>query len=83
MKSGNKWVLNGTKLFICDGGQADIALVLAQSDKSKGPKGLGIFAVERGTPGFSSKDLIGKSAWRAGNLAGISLRLMIRCMIGV
>ena len=71
VKSGNKWVLNGTKLFICDGGVADVALVLAQTDKSKGPKGLGIFAVERGTPGFSSKDLEGKSCWRAGNLADL------------
>jgi butyryl-CoA dehydrogenase len=71
VKSGNKWIINGTKLFICDGGKADIALVLAQTDKSKGPKGLGIFAVERGTPGFSSKDLVGKLCWRAGNLADL------------
>jgi butyryl-CoA dehydrogenase len=71
VKRGNKWVINGTKLFITDGGKADIALVLAQADKSKGPKGLGIFAVERGTPGFSSKDLVGKLAWRAGNLADL------------
>jgi len=71
VKSGNKWIINGTKLFICDGGKADVALVLAQTDKSKGPKGLGIFAVERGTPGFSSKDLVGKLCWRAGNLADL------------
>jgi alkylation response protein AidB-like acyl-CoA dehydrogenase len=71
VKSGNKWILNGTKLFITDGGKADVALVLAQTDKSKGPKGLSIFAVERGTPGFSSKDLRGKLAFRAGNLADL------------
>jgi alkylation response protein AidB-like acyl-CoA dehydrogenase len=71
VKSGNKWIINGTKLFITDGGKADMALVLAQTDKSKGPKGLGIFAVQRGTPGFSSKDLVGKLAWRAGNLADL------------
>lgn len=71
VKSGSKWIINGTKLFITDGGKADIALVLAQTDKSKGPKGLGIFAVERGTPGFSSKDLVGKLCWRAGNLADL------------
>jgi butyryl-CoA dehydrogenase len=71
VRSGNTWVLNGTKLFITDGGKADIALVLAQTDKSKGSRGLGIFVVQRGTPGFSSKDLTGKLAWRAGNLADL------------
>lgn len=71
VKNGNKWVLNGTKLFITDGGKADVALVLAQTDKSKGPKGLTVFAVERGTPGFTSKDLEGKLAFRAGNLADL------------
>jgi butyryl-CoA dehydrogenase len=71
VKSGNKWIINGTKLFITDGGKADLALVLAQTDKSKGPKGLSIFAVEKGTPGFSSKDLVGKLCWRAGNLADL------------
>jgi alkylation response protein AidB-like acyl-CoA dehydrogenase len=71
VRSGNRWVLNGTKLFITDGGKADIALVLAQTDKSKGSRGLGIFVVQRGTPGFSSKDLTGKLAWRAGNLADL------------
>ena len=71
VKKGNRWVLNGTKLFITDGGIADVALVLAQTDKTKGPRGLAIFAVERGTPGFTSKDLKGKLAWRAGNLADL------------
>ena len=71
VKRGNKWIINGTKLFITDGGKADIALVLAQTDKSKGAKGTGIFAVKRGTPGFSSKDLVGKLCWRAGNLADL------------
>jgi alkylation response protein AidB-like acyl-CoA dehydrogenase len=71
VKKGDRWVLNGTKLFITDGGIADVALVLAQTDKTKGPRGLAIFAVERGTPGFTSKDLKGKLAWRAGNLADL------------
>ena len=71
VKKGDRWVLNGTKLFITDGGIADVALVLAQTDKTKGPRGLAIFAVERGTPGFTNKDLKGKLAWRAGNLADL------------
>ncbi len=71
VKSGNKWIINGTKLFITGGGRADVALVLAQTDKSKGPKGLGIFAVEKGTPGFTRKELVGKLCWRGGDLADL------------
>lgn len=71
VKNGNKWVLNGTKLFITCGGIADVALILAQTDKSKGPRGLTVFAVERGTPGFTSRDLEGKLGFRASNLADL------------
>ena len=46
-------------------------LVLCQTDKSKGPKGLALIAVERGTPGFTSKDLVGKLGFRAGNPADL------------
>lgn len=47
------WVLNGTKHFITNGEVADIVAVVATTDKSKGVKGLGVFLVEKGTPGFS------------------------------
>ncbi len=69
VKSGNKWVINGTKVFICDGGVADIVLVLTQTDKSKGPRGLTVFAVPRETPGFSSADIKTMLTWRAANWA--------------
>jgi alkylation response protein AidB-like acyl-CoA dehydrogenase len=69
VKSGNKWVINGTKVFICDGGVANVVLVLAQTDKSKGPRGISVFAVERGTPGFSSADIKTMLTWRAANWA--------------
>ena len=49
----DEWVLNGTKLFITNGGQAEVAVVFAITDKSKGPKGISAFIVEKGTPGFS------------------------------
>lgn len=70
-RSGNKWILNGTKVFICEGGIADLVLVLAQTDKSKGPRGIGVFAVERGTPGFSSADIKTMLTWRASNWANL------------
>ncbi|MBI3587295.1 MAG: acyl-CoA dehydrogenase [Ignavibacteriales bacterium] len=52
-KDGDFYVLNGTKNFITNGSQADIVLVMASTDRSKGAKGVSAFIVEKGTPGFS------------------------------
>jgi len=46
------YVLNGTKQWITNGGEADIYTVVALTDKSKGPRGASTFIVERGTDGF-------------------------------
>ena len=66
-RSGNKWVINGTKIFITNAEIADVVLFIAQTDKSKGLKGLATFIVERGTPGFSSTPQKGKISWRGGS----------------
>ena len=50
---GDEWVLNGTKIFITNAGEADIYCVVAMTDKSLGNKGISMFVVEAGTPGFS------------------------------
>jgi butyryl-CoA dehydrogenase len=50
---GNEWVLNGTKQWITNGGEAEIYTIIAITDKSKGPRGASAFVVERGTPGFT------------------------------
>jgi alkylation response protein AidB-like acyl-CoA dehydrogenase len=52
VRKGNEWVLNGTKTFITNGHYADIAVVIAVTDKSKGTKGLTAFLVDKGTKGF-------------------------------
>ncbi len=57
---GDKWVLNGEKRWITSGGLADVALVWARTDD--GVRG---FLVERGTPGFSTRDIEGKFSLRA------------------
>jgi len=49
---GDHWLLNGTKVFISGGGIADIYVIMAMTDKSKGTKGISAFIVEKGTPGF-------------------------------
>ncbi len=50
---GNEYVLNGTKQWITNGGEADIYTVIAITDKTKGPRGASAFVVEKGTPGFT------------------------------
>jgi alkylation response protein AidB-like acyl-CoA dehydrogenase len=52
VKKGDKWVLNGSKTFITNGGHANCAVVLAVTDKEKGTKGISAFVVEKGTKGF-------------------------------
>jgi alkylation response protein AidB-like acyl-CoA dehydrogenase len=46
------WILNGSKTFITNGRVADVAVVMAVTDKAKGKKGISAFLVESGTPGF-------------------------------
>lgn len=50
---GDYYVLNGTKQWITNGGEAEIYTVMAVTDKKKGPRGISCFIVEKGTPGFS------------------------------
>lgn len=47
------YVLNGTKQFITNGGEAEIYTVIALTDKAKGARGASAFLIEKGTPGFS------------------------------
>ncbi len=50
---GDHYVLNGSKIFITNGGVAETFVVFAMTDKSKGTKGISAFIVEKGFPGFS------------------------------
>jgi glutaryl-CoA dehydrogenase len=59
-REGGDWVLSGTKMWITNGSLADIAVVWAQTDD-----GIRGFLVERGTPGFSARDIEGKLSLRA------------------
>ncbi len=52
VKDGDSWVLNGSKTFITNGSLADVAVVMAVTDKTKGKKGISAFLVDRGTKGF-------------------------------
>ncbi len=49
---GDHYLMNGTKNWITNGGRADVYLVIAQTDKEKGHRGINAFIVEKGTEGF-------------------------------
>ncbi len=51
-KKGDKYILNGTKVFITNGGNAKVNTVIATTDPTKGTRGATAFIVEEGTPGF-------------------------------
>ncbi|ALA53138.1 acyl-CoA dehydrogenase [Shouchella clausii] len=65
VKKGEGYVLNGSKVFITNGGEADTYLVFAVTDADKGAKGISCFIVEAGTPGL----IVGKKERKLG-LAG-------------
>jgi acyl-CoA dehydrogenase len=53
VKKGDRWVLNGEKIYITNAGPAQVFTVMAITDRSKGIKGISAFIVERDFPGFS------------------------------
>ncbi len=67
-----KWVLNGTKNFITNGGVANVAVVTAVTEKGIGHKGLSFFIIEKGTPGFS----VGKTEDKLGICASSTTELV-------
>lgn len=62
---GDHYVLNGSKIFITNGGVADVFVIFAMTDKSLGNKGISAFIVEKGFPGFSIGTLEHKMGIRA------------------
>jgi butyryl-CoA dehydrogenase len=50
---GDQYIINGSKIFITNAGVADIFIIMAMTDKSKGTRGISAFIVESDTPGFS------------------------------
>ena len=71
---GDFWVLNGAKVFITNGGYADVFVVMAMTDKSKGTKGITAFIVEKGDEGFS----IGKTEDKMGICASSTTELIFQ-----
>lgn len=53
VKDGDDYIINGSKTFITNGQHADLVIVVAKTDPSAGAKGISLFLMEAGTPGFS------------------------------
>jgi acyl-CoA dehydrogenase len=62
VKKGEHYVLNGSKVFITNGGEADVYIVFATTDPALGAKGIAAFIVEKNTPGF----IVGKDEKKMG-----------------
>jgi long-chain-acyl-CoA dehydrogenase len=58
--SGGGWVLNGSKTYITNGAMADAVIVVAKTAPEKGAKGISLFVVDAGTPGFSKGKKLSK-----------------------
>ncbi|PYM58375.1 MAG: acyl-CoA dehydrogenase [Candidatus Rokuibacteriota bacterium] len=76
--TGDAYVLNGTKRFITEALIADLAVVVATTDRAKGRDGIALFLVEMGTPGFSrggKETLLGVHGLATGELVFADCRV--------
>lgn len=53
VRDGDDYVINGTKIFITNAGEAEVYIIFAMTDKSKKTRGISAFIIEKGTPGFT------------------------------
>ncbi len=82
---GDEYVLNGTKIFITNAGAADIFIIHAMTDKSKGTRGISSFIVEADTPGFSlgkKEDKMGINASDTRELIFQDCRIPVENLLG-
>jgi len=66
-KKGDRYVLNGAKMWITNGPDAEILVVYAKTDPKAGPRGITAFLIERGMPGFSTGAKLDKLGMRGSN----------------
>lgn len=69
VRSGDEWILNGSKTFVSNAPIADLFVVYAKSHPDGGPLGLTTFLVERGTPGFTVGKPLAKMGMKTSPMA--------------
>jgi alkylation response protein AidB-like acyl-CoA dehydrogenase len=84
-RDGDEWILDGTKVFITNGGIADVHVVVATVDPALGTRGQASFVVPKGTPGLSQGKKESKLGIRASHTAEVVLedcRVPADCLLG-
>jgi alkylation response protein AidB-like acyl-CoA dehydrogenase len=84
-RSGDHWVLNGTKQFITNATHADVSIIMAMTDASQGSRGISSFVVEKGTPGFFISKVEKKLGMRGSPTASLTFddcKIPLENMIG-
>ncbi|HSH07178.1 MAG TPA: acyl-CoA dehydrogenase family protein [Burkholderiales bacterium] len=71
-RDGDDWLLSGSKLYITNGVHGDLYFVAAKTDPGAGAKGISIFAVEKGAPGFRVSRSLDKLGWRSSDTAELA-----------
>jgi len=66
-RKGDRYLLNGTKMWITNGPDAEVLVVYAKTDPKAGPHGISAFIVEKGMPGFSTAQKLDKLGMRGSN----------------
>ncbi len=69
IKDGDNWIINGSKTFITNGIHADLVIVCAKTDTSKGAKGISLFLVDTSLAGFSRGNKLDKIGQHASDTA--------------
>jgi alkylation response protein AidB-like acyl-CoA dehydrogenase len=85
VRDGGVWVLNGSKTFITNGGVADVAVIMAVTDRARGKKGISAFVLERGQPGFRAgkkEDKLGVRSSDTSELFFEDCRVEGSCLLG-
>ncbi len=73
-KRGERYVLNGTKMWITNGPDAGVLVIYAKTDPAAGPRGITAFLVENGFPGFSTAQKLDKLGMRGSNTCELVFR---------
>ncbi|HEV7320309.1 MAG TPA: isovaleryl-CoA dehydrogenase [Ensifer sp.] len=73
-KRGDRYVLNGSKMWITNGPDADVLVVYAKTDPTAGPRGITAFLVEKGCAGFSTGQKLDKLGMRGSNTCELIFR---------
>jgi isovaleryl-CoA dehydrogenase len=73
-RRGDRYVLNGTKMWITNGPDADVLVVYAKTDPAAGPKGITAFLIEKGFAGYSTAQKLDKLGMRGSNTCELVFR---------